>query len=270
MGSHTGHSIARSCILRIAAGTDYDAAGASSDLARAPHKQLAAKAIVFEMDNVLHDATVWRRWLVRVLAHLGVTIDYRTFYRAWDHDYLPQVFSGRRDFEEAFQGFLLESGLTWQVIDELEGASRIWRVAMEADVRPLPQVASTLARLTAANLPLAILANSAQTASCLSERLMRMKLHSHFSAVISSLDLEAAKPSSACYHAALAAIGCSASEAVYVGYDKDALAGAAAVGMQTVGFNHQEDAQADELLSRFDELLDVVDCGARQNWRKAS
>ena len=269
MGSHPGLS-ARSCILRIAAGTDQDARREQADTRPAPQKRLAAKAIVFEMDNVLHDATVWRRWLVRVLAHLGVTIDYRTFYHSWDRDYLPLVFSGRRDFEEAFQGFLLESGLTWQVIDELEGASRIWRVAMEADVRPLPQVASTLARLTAVNLPLAVLANSAQPAACLSDKLARMKLQSHFSAVISSLDLEAAKPSSDCYHAALAATGCCASEAVYVGYDKDALAGASAVGMQTVGFNHQEDAQADALLSRFDELLELVDCGARPNWRKAS
>jgi hypothetical protein len=43
-----------------------------------------------------------------------------------------------------------------------------------------------------------------------------------------------------------------------VGHDVEELAGAAAVGMPTIAFNFDADAQANVYLARFEELLDVI------------
>ena len=69
--------------------------------------------VIFDMADVLYDATLWRRWLLRLVNQLGVPAEYEPFYHAWDHDYLADVHCGRRDYTEAFQTFLLARGLTW-------------------------------------------------------------------------------------------------------------------------------------------------------------
>jgi len=267
---NTGLNSARSCLIRLATHQDQNCDTDPASAFPPVGQQLTVAGLIFEMDNVFYDATMWRRWLVRVLVHLGLSVDYRTFYEAWDRQYLPDVYCGRREFEEAFQAFLRASGLSWGTIDELEGASRIWRVAMEAEVRPLPQVIGTLARLTAAGIPLAVLANSAHPSACLREKLQRLGLAQYFSDVVSSIDLEAAKPSAICYRTALQSLGCGAPEIAYVGYDAAALAGARALGMQTVAFNPQAEAEGNVQLPRFEQLADLVVFSSHAARRKAS
>ena len=107
------------------------------------------RAVVFDMDDVLYDATLWRRWLLQLLARLGVKAEYRSFYRTWDAEYLIDVHRGRREYAEAFQAFLLAQGLSWAQIDEVEAASRVHSQELESGVRPLPGVAATINELAA-------------------------------------------------------------------------------------------------------------------------
>src|SRR5580698_3318302 len=73
--------------------------------------------VVMEMANVLYDATLWRRELVRLLVRLRVPASYPAFFHRWEREYLVDVERGFRQYEEAFQAFLLSAGLSWGQID---------------------------------------------------------------------------------------------------------------------------------------------------------
>ena len=48
---------------------------------------LTPSALLFACENVLYDATVWDRWLVRLLRHVGVAIDQATFSGEWETEF---------------------------------------------------------------------------------------------------------------------------------------------------------------------------------------
>ncbi|HEY1785227.1 MAG TPA: HAD family hydrolase, partial [Pirellulales bacterium] len=134
--------------------------GAAADRFVSPAAARSLRGLVFEMTNVLYDATLWRRELVRLLARLEVPACYPVFFDRWDREYLADVQCGFRQFEEAFQAFLLSAGLSWGQIDEIEAASRIRRKELEMAGRPLPGVTATIAKLSQQGLPLAVLTDS--------------------------------------------------------------------------------------------------------------
>jgi HAD superfamily hydrolase (TIGR01509 family) len=215
--------------------------------------------VIFDMGNVLYDATLWRRWLARLLSRLVGHVDYDSIRRVWDRYYLVDVHRGRREHAEAFQEYLLSTGLSWAQIDEVVAASHIERQELEADARPFPGVAATLAKLHAAGLALALVADAPCPATQLEARLHRLGLGGRFRAVLSSFDLEAIKPAPECYRAALRALDLEAHQAAFVGYDAESLAGATAAGLRTAAFNYESHARADVYLARFDELIEAID-----------
>lgn len=214
--------------------------------------------IIFDVENVLHDATLWRRWLLRLVNQLGRPAEYEAFYRAWDRDYLVDVHCGRREFTEALQAFLLASGLSWAQLDEAEAASRIQREELDRRLRPWPGVAKTLAALDDRGLRLAAWFDTCLPAAELIQRLEPLGLGSHFHAVLSSIELECAQPAAQCYFKALASLELRAAETLYVSGDAARLAAARSLGMRTAAFNSQPHAQADFHLTRFEELLAIA------------
>ncbi len=107
----------------------------------------AVRGLLFDVADVFYDATVWRRWLLRLVGKLGLRASYADFYRSWDQKFLPDVYRGRREYTEAFQSFLLAAGLSWAQVDEVEAASRIQRQNLETNVRALPGVVKTVSEL---------------------------------------------------------------------------------------------------------------------------
>lgn len=75
--------------------------------------------------------------------------------------------------------------------------------------------------------------------------------------VISSKELGVRKPSPVLYETAIAQVGISPCEAVFVGHKTTELQGARAVGMKTIAFNYEADAVADIYLDKFSDLLTV-------------
>jgi HAD superfamily hydrolase (TIGR01509 family) len=226
--------------------------------------------LLLDMGDVIHDTTVWRRWLLRVLARtglLGPRVDYKEFCRVWDREYLGDVHRGRRDFRDAFRAFLASFGLTSAQVDEVERACQTRRRQIDADAQPLPGVRATLARLDEAGFALAVLSDSEHPSSVLEEQLERFGLGGVFVSVISSPDVGQTTPEPAGYLRSLRAMKLRADEAAFVGHDVAGLSGAAELGMQTIAFNYDPDATADAYLARFDELLDLV--GARTPYRAA-
>lgn len=214
--------------------------------------------LVFDIAGVLYDTTVWRRWLVQVLARMGHPVEYTQFYRDWDVQFQGDIYRGHREHGEAFAAFLRASGLTRGQIDEIEAASAAQRRDLEATVRPAPGVRPTLSRLQAAGFAVAVLANSEHPAARLRERLGRLGLGCHITAVVSSIDLERARPDPACYEAVLAAMRLRARDVAFLGCDAAELNAAARAGMPTIGFNDQPRAVADRHIERFPELLRVL------------
>lgn len=216
------------------------------------------RGLLFDAGDVLYDATVWRRWLLQLLRRIGLYTNYRSFFHIWDHDFMADVYRGRRPFSEAFQAFLLSAGLSRGQIDEIEAACKARRNQWEATTRPLPGVKSTLARLQAAGIAMGVVCDSEYPATKLHERLDRFGIGSFFPTVISSIDLGHIKPESICYLAALGSMNLDAAEVAFVGHDTGELAGATRVGMQTIAFNFDQDAQADVFIARFEELIELV------------
>jgi len=216
------------------------------------------RGLLFDTGDVLYDATVWRRWLLQLLRRIGLHTNYRSFYHIWDHDFLADVHRGKRSFCEAFEAFLFSAGVSRSQIVEIEAACKARRNQWEATARPLPGVKTTLARLQAAGVAMGALCDSEYPAAVLRERFERLGLSHFFPVVISSIDLGRIKPEAVCYETALRAMRLDASDVAFVGHDTAELAGAARVGMQTIAFNFDHDAQADVFLARFEELVDLV------------
>ncbi len=216
------------------------------------------RGVLFDLGNVLYDDTVWRRWVLQLLSHVGLHTNYRCFFRVWDRDYLEEVHRGQREFCDAFAAFLLSAGLSRGQIDEVEAACRARRHQLDAGARPLPGVKTTLERLHKSGLALGVVTNSEHPAHVLRQRLGLFGVQKLLATVVSSIDLKRTMPDAACYLRAVKDLKLPAEEVAFVGHDAAELSGAAAVGMPAIAFNFDTDARADVYLARFEELLEVI------------
>ncbi len=218
----------------------------------------ALRGVLFDMCNILYDDTVWRRWVLQLLGKMGLYTNYCSFFRLWDRDFLDDVHTGRREFREAFGSFLRCAGLSNGQINEVEAASHARRRHLEKHARPLPGVRHTLWRLHQAGFVMGVVCDSEHSATELRGRMQRFGIDKLFPTLISSIDLRQCMPAPEIYQAAVKAMNTPAEEVAFVGHDRVELAGAAAVGMATVAFNFDADAQADAHLTRFEELILVL------------
>jgi HAD superfamily hydrolase (TIGR01509 family) len=219
-----------------------------------PTTRACPKAVLFEFDNVLYDATAWQRWLSQALRRMQVPGDYDSFLARWEQTGQSDIRSGRRSFAEAFPGFLRECGLSAGQASEIEAASQPRRKRFLAEIRPLPHVRPTLDRLAEHGLTLGLLADSEFGVAEIEQQLKRLGLAACFSLVLSSVELGVTKADSDGYSAALKQLGLAAERVAFVGNHSDHLAAAARLGMSTIAFNYDDRATADIYLSRFDEL----------------
>lgn len=216
------------------------------------------RGVLFDMCNILYDDTVWRRWLLRLLTQFGVQTNYRGLFHVWNRDHLDAVHCGRQSFGAALDAFLASIGLSRSQIEELQAASQAQRRQIEESLRPLPCVRPTLSRIVQRQCILGAICNSELPASGLHGRLERFGMAPWFATAVSSIDLGRTMPDAECYRAALKNMGLSAEQTAFVGHDAVELAGATALGMVTIAYNYDPDAQADVYLGRFEELDAVL------------
>lgn len=216
------------------------------------------EGLLFDMGDVLYDATLWRRWLWRLLTRMGVSKSYAALFAIWDDEHLDAVHRGQRDYASAFLAFLSALSLSPAKIDEIVAASRIRKRDLESEARPLAGVRATIERLAALELPLGIVSDSECPAAQLEAHLERLGMGGKFAPVISSRDLGCTKPDPRCYLAALEAMGLPANRVAFVGHDAVELAGARAVGLTSIAFNDVPGCEADVHLRHFRELLAYV------------
>lgn len=215
-------------------------------------------ALIFDLCGVMYDDTVWRRWLLRVVGRMGLHTHYTLFFRVWERDYLSEVKRGRLDFWEALRQFLLSSGLTSAQIDEVGAAAHAQRRQSEQEIRPLPGVRKTLSQLTENGVQLLLLSNSCLRYNEVQQRLKRLGLTGRFDSVLSTFDLGKRFGNTDCFRLAVQRLQRDPQEIGYVGRDTLALEEASTIGMFTVAFNNDDDAQADAYVDSFTDLLQVL------------
>lgn len=232
-----------------------DVLSLSAPVAPAP---VPLTSLVFDLGNVLYDASAWQRWLLQLLNRIGLHTHYEAFFRVFERDYLEAVYRGEREYWDALREFLFAVGLSRGRVEEVLAAGHGKYRELWDDVRPLPGVAATLAQLGSRGVRLGVLCNAGCSAERLTAKLERLGLAKRFAVVLSSHDLHAAKPAAECYLAAISALDAPAESTGFVGHETLDLAGAGLAGMITFAVNHTADAQADVYLERFDQLLQLV------------
>jgi HAD superfamily hydrolase (TIGR01509 family) len=242
--------------------------GGQDDMADLPLAAVAAPSptadcwafdgLLFDMGDVLYDATLWRRWLWRLLRSLGVGLSYHELFAIWDDNHLDAVHRGQGDYAAAFQEFLTALRLTCGQRDEVVAASRIRKRELESEARPMAGVKATIDRLVFAKIPLAVVSDSESPAEKLREHLDRLGFAGAFQTIVSSRDLGCTKPDPRCYLAALSELNLAPHRAAFVGHDAVELAGARAVGLASIAFNETPGCEANIRLGHFRELLCYV------------
>jgi phosphoglycolate phosphatase-like HAD superfamily hydrolase len=235
-----------------AAADEFDAD--PRDHAAAYERLRKVRGVVFEMDDVLYDATAWRRRLWQLLARLGLQAQYRCLFELWDRDFLDAVQRGDRDYDDAFVAFLREAGLASSQVDEVRVAWPTSKQRLEAELRPFPLVRETLERLHGRGLLLAVLCDSDLSGEKVRARLDGLGLGPFFREVVSSLDLRHTKPDPLGYRTCLERLQIAACDAAFVGRDADDLQGAHRCGLTTLALQSERGTGCDVRLRRFDEL----------------
>jgi putative hydrolase of the HAD superfamily len=136
----------------------------------------------------------------------------------------------------------------------------------DANVAFFAGVPETLLALKAQGYMLAIITDTANSVSAKLGWFERGGFGHVWDALISSMDMGARKPDPRLYHAALAQLGLTADQAVFVGHRTSELEGAHAVGLQTVAFNYDPDARADVYIENFADLLKLPVLSVKQNF----
>ncbi len=232
----------------------------------------SVRGVVFDFTGVLVDESSWRRWVWQYLCRAGLVELYDCFSQRLTRECLHSVWIGRRAFDEAFSSFLREHGLRWGQIDEILASSPVRRRHLDSAARALPGVIVTLARLQRAQYHLALLCDSETPADQLRDHLRRLRLNDSLSHVLTSIELEQVKPSSACFAAALDALRLPAEQVAFIGAQEADLASAAQAGLVSLAAPGTNASGSLLRLQAIDELLTLfnVSPGGDHSYRKAA
>ena len=142
------------------------------------------------------------------------------------------------------------------IVDESQLDPAIAALQEEADdVGFFDRARETLLELKRRGYLLGIITDTYHPKATKLEWLRRNGIDQVWDVFVSSCEEGVRKPSPGIYEIALERLGISSPESAFVGHKKSELDGATAVGMRTVAFNYEAEAEADDHIERFDELL---------------
>ncbi|HEY4311481.1 MAG TPA: HAD family hydrolase [Pirellulales bacterium] len=214
--------------------------------------------VLFDLDDVLYDASAWDRWLSQIFGRLSLRAVEAAFTPLWRDSFLPAIHRGQQEFQLALACCLTSIGLAPSHVEEIVAASRAQRRRESNNLRPFPGVRNTLERLQAAGIGRTVLANTDRSAQALRGQLDRLGLSKQFEKVISSTDLKASLCDDTCYQQAIATIQRAPGELLFVGHCPRDLQVAQTAGFKTVAFNLPQPPSGIKRIDRFEELLAIV------------
>ncbi len=212
--------------------------------------------LLFDLPGVFYDADDWRRWLFQVVTRLGLHTRYLLFFRAFDEQFADLVNAGELDYWDALRSFLLAAGLSHPQTAEIEMAGRPRRKALQAVARPFAGVVTTLYELAENNITLMAVSHGPQTSNETEQRLLTLGVRDLFSSVVSSTNHRSATGNP--FVRSLQEAGVGKDHVAYVGCQTRLLKRATDMGLATVAFNSEPDAQADICLERFEDVAKLI------------
>jgi HAD superfamily hydrolase (TIGR01509 family) len=220
-------------------------------------------AVIFDMGDILYDASQWRRAMAARLQEQGVAIDFPAFREQWEAK-LVAVYQGKREYWDALHELLSEllsaSGPA-AVRETLDFGRQMAKIVGERR-KPFPGVVETLPALRQMGLRLAVLSDTENGQARLRSTLAQLGIEPFFDAIVASCEIGHCKPSIEAFKAAAAAVATPVDHCAFVGHDLDELSGAMAAGMFSIAYNFEPGVPADAYVAHFSELPDVI--AARQ------
>jgi putative hydrolase of the HAD superfamily len=225
------------------------AANSSSSGVGHPAATSKVRALLFDAGDILYFRTE-RSQLAAFLNDLSLSIEKDTFEER--QSLSDQAYQGQITQDEYRAGILRLYG-----VNEPEQLERGKQILAEEDnaIHFFQWVPETLEALKEKGYLLGIITDTAHPVSVKLNWFEKGGFGHVWDTIISSQEMGIRKPNPEIYTAALTQLGVSAEEAVFVGHKTSELEGARAVGMKTVAFNYDVDAQADCYINSFSELL---------------
>lgn len=215
-------------------------------------------ALIFDVGDILFDATAWRRWLAEELSRRGNEVTYPELVHSWE-GLLVDVYKGQADYWDAFAKLTLHFGVAQEDITEIVERAKQKGQAVQKDRSPMPQVPETLKQLHAAGIILVALSDTESGEKGVRRILDQLGIQQYFSAVAASFDIGHAKPEPEAFDYAIQATGVPKSQCGFVAHDIDELEGAQKHDLFAIGYNYHPAAPADVYIENFSELLNLID-----------
>lgn len=219
------------------------------------------RGFIFDIGDVIYDASPWRKWLLRELRAKGVTLNYSQLVARWEA-LLADVYVGQASYWERFDSLLLGLGLKGECASHLKVSAQLHGKNCQVDREPFPRVVETLAELKVRGYRVAALSDTESTAEKVRCNLRSLAVEDYFDSVTTSFDCGFSKPTSHAYKVACKSLELDHNSCAFVGHDIDELMGATLTGLTSIAFNYDPDAIADIFIDRFDQLLDLEQSSA--------
>ena len=221
------------------------------------HSAGRIQGIIFDMGDILFDASLWRRWLAERLRSSGVSITYDALVQLWEN-LLVDVYEGRAEYWNRFNDLIEQFSLDRDTQTQLIAEAKQRAVEVQKERELFEGVKDTLADLRVQGLKLAVLSDNESGEGKVREILRDLEIEQYFDAVVTSADIGYAKPNPEAYRAAAKKIGIGIEHCGFVGHDIDELDGALEAGILAIGYNYHPDARADRFIEHFSDLTEMV------------
>jgi putative hydrolase of the HAD superfamily len=214
------------------------------------------RALVFDAGDILYFRPQRGRHFAAFLKELG--LEPHPDHARQKKAIQQQAYRGQITHDEYREAVVGIYGLTQPNLIE-----RGKRALIEDDgnVAFFEGIPETLQALKRQGFLLAIVTDTANSISAKMRWFERGGFAHVWDSIISSMDIGTRKPDPRIYQAVLQQLGVPSDQAIFVGHKASELAGARAVGMQTVAFNYDADASADYFIEKFSDLLNVPGIG---------
>lgn len=218
------------------------------------------KLVLFDMGDIIYDATAWRKWLHGYLSQRGLFEGgYWDLADRWEGSWLQKIHKGEVEYKDGFERFLGELGLNERQKEELLAVNWVKKKELEAQIKPFEGVESGLKKLKEMGLTTGILSDTELGEKGVKDKLSnRLHLDGLFDHIVTSADIGARKPEPEAFNYVVHKTGIPFEEIVFVAHDYDELEGALALGIDTIAFNYRENVHAVFYIQEFKELPNVI------------
>ena len=218
---------------------------------------LKPKALIFDVGDILYDASQWRRWLTTELNQLGIKLSYDQLVHDWER-LLVAVYKGQAEYWDAFEDLLSSYHLNNLQKEPLKSAAQEKGKAVQVDRKPMPGVPETLRQLQSDGIKLVALSDSESGEAGIRKTLKQLDIEQYFDAVVSSFAIGHVKPEPEAFDFAIQQTGHDKSECGFVAHDIDELEGAQKHQLFAIGYNYHPNAPADVFIEDFPKLLTLT------------